>query len=76
MVIALGLSAQAHNVGRDALNAIRAGRNGAAMPLVRVVFECAVHAQWLVAEPDAADAMFAEGVPTPTGLLVAAGGPA
>jgi hypothetical protein len=60
LVMAFGLASQAYDVGRDALAAIRAGRNGAAMPLVRIVFECAVHAQWLVAEPDAADAMFAE----------------
>lgn len=60
LVMAYGLAAQAHDVGQDAIRAIRERRYGAAPPLTRVVFECGVKAQWLVIEPDAAVAMAAE----------------
>lgn len=60
LLMAYGLAAQAHDIGQDAVRTIREGRFGAATPLVRVVFECGVHAQWLVIEPAAADAMAAE----------------
>jgi hypothetical protein len=60
LVMAYGLAAQALDVGQDAVRIIREGRYGAATPLVRVVFECGVHAQWLVIEPAAADAMAKE----------------
>ncbi|GAA3117430.1 hypothetical protein JOF29_006060 [Kribbella aluminosa] len=60
LVMAYGLAAQAHDVGQDAVRAIRDGRYGAAPPLTRVVFECGVTAQWLVIEPEAATAMAAE----------------
>jgi hypothetical protein len=60
MLMAYGLCAQAYDLGQDALRDIREVRYGAATPLVREVFECAVHAQLLVLVPDAHQAMFAE----------------
>jgi hypothetical protein len=60
LIAAYGLTAQAYDVGQDALELIRQGRQGGAAPLVRVTFECAVHGQWLVRVPEATDALIAE----------------
>ena len=60
LVMTYGLAAQAYDVAQDATRSIREERYGATPPLVRVVFECGVYAQWLVIEPSAADAMAAE----------------
>ncbi len=60
LVMAYGLAAQAHDVGKEAVRSLREGRYGAAAPLIRVVFECGVKTQWLVIEPEAADALAVE----------------
>lgn len=60
LVATYGLTAHANDIAVDVIDLIRRQRFGSAMPLVRVVFECAAHSQWLVLHPEASGALLEE----------------
>jgi hypothetical protein len=54
-----GLTAHTNDLSIDAIDLIQRNRFDSATPLTRLIFECAMHCQWLVMNPTAHSALLA-----------------